>query len=82
MNTFTFIDSSNEKYSISFGWKERNSCTICLYPQKFDSKSLAMCTFEFTNKLLIDGHEWWADEFISLEAECYINKLIKNKLYW
>lgn len=82
MNEFVFIDSSNEKYSISFGWRAKKTCTICLYPQKFDCKSLAMCTFEITNQLVIGTHEEWADEFLSIEVADHVNRLIKNKVYW
>jgi len=83
MREFTFTDSSGEKYSISFGWREPNTCAVCLYPQKYDTKSLAMCTFTFNTKLIVDDeHLDWAAEFLSDEAQSFINRLIKNKAFW
>ena len=81
MIKFTFIDKSNEKYGISFGWRFPNTCTICVYPNKWNNQSLAMCSFPHNNKLIIDNEEW-AKEFLSLEIIDFVNKLLKNKVYW
>jgi hypothetical protein len=83
MKEFIFIDSLDETYLITFGWRERNTCTISTYPKKFDEKSLAMCSFKFTDKIIIDEeYEHWADEFLSDEVIDHINRLIDNKVFW
>lgn len=84
---FEFIDSVNESYYITFGLfdckKQSNSLTIVVWPSKYDYKSLAMSSFEFSNQIIINSEndKWWVKEHLSNQVISYINSLIKNKVF-
>jgi hypothetical protein len=50
---YTFTDFSDEIYGITFGWQQRDKCTIALYPRKWGGKSLAMCSFSCENEFIV-----------------------------
>ena len=81
MISFIFTDSDNERYNFSFGWPK--TCTVVIWPQKWDGQSLAMCSFKYDDKIIIEdeSHESWVKEFLSPEAQVHINKLIKNLVF-
>lgn len=86
MNHFVFVDSSNEKYTISFNWApdiiSKDKCTIFIYPNKWNNDSLAMCSYRFSDHIHLEDNKEWTKEFLSQDTIEYINKIIKNKAFW
>lgn len=88
----TFTDSLNSEYIFTFNSpgpgifkREKQSCTIVVYLDGWKNMrySPAICSLEYEDEIIIKAQfeKNWTDEYFSLEAQDFLNKIITMKAF-